>query len=135
MEKDYSLQVRVYACIALGNSFESDVAKNLMKGNIKKILEISLKLMEETDVEQIMDNLQDIVKNFTEESQQYIIELSDYLIKYFQRIVEKEKNMDEDNKYLDTFTVKSNIVSTFISFIRSFINNAEIYSKIRYLIK
>ena len=130
MEKDNSLQVRVYACIALGNSFECEIAKNLMKGNIKTILEISLKLMEETDVEQIMDNLQHIVKNFTEESQQYIIELSDYLIKYFQRIVEREKNMDEDNKYLDTFNVKSNIVSTFISFIRCFINNPEIYSKI-----
>ena len=130
MEKDNSLQVRVYACIALGISFESEIAKNLMKGNIKTILEISLKLMEETDVEQIMDNLQYIVKNFTEESQQYIIELSDYLIKYFQRIVEKEKNMDEDNKYLDTFNVKSNIVSTFVSFIRCFIKNAEIYSKI-----
>jgi hypothetical protein len=59
--------------------------------------------MDETDVEQIMDNLQQIIKFFTGEAQQYIVELSDYLIKYFQRIVEKEKNMEEDDKYMDSF--------------------------------
>ena len=94
MEKDLRLPVRLYACLALGNFFERDITINLMKGNVKTFLEISLRLMDETDVEEIMDNLQNVVKFFTVESQQYIKELSDYLIKYFMRVVEKEKNMD-----------------------------------------
>ena len=130
MENDINLQVRLYACLALGNSFEKEVIRNMLKGNINKILEISLKLMEETDVEQIMDNLQYIVKYFTEESQQYIVALSDYLVKYFNKVIEKENNMDEEFKYMDSFNIKSNIVSTFTSFIKYFINNENIYPKI-----
>ena len=131
MEKDLRLPVRLYACLALGNFFERDITINLMKGNVKTFLEISLRLMDETDVEEIMDNLQNVVKFFTVESQQYIKELSDYLIKYFMRVVEKEKNMDEENIYGDTFAIKNNIVSTFVSFIKYFINNPEIYNKIQ----
>ena len=41
------------------------------------------KITHKTDTEEIMENLQEIVKNFTDESQQYIIQLSDYLIQYF----------------------------------------------------
>lgn len=130
MENDPQIQVRLYACLALGCSFQREIIRKMLKGNINKILEISLKLMEETDVEEIMDNLQDIVKYFTEESQQYIVELSDYLTKYFNKVVEKENNMDEENRFMDTFNIKSNIVSTFTSFIKYFINNDNIYPKI-----
>jgi hypothetical protein len=59
----------------------------MMSGSIQNILQISLKLMEETDIEEIMDILQNIVKYFTNESQQYIIQLSDYLINYFNKIL------------------------------------------------
>ena len=130
MEKDPQLSVRLYACIALGNFLENKKVRNMIKGNVKKILEISLKLMDETDVELIMDNLQKIVKYFTEESQQYVVELSDYLIKYFLRIIEKEKNMEDESKFMDTYTIKNNIVTTFTIFIKYFINTPEIYNKI-----
>ena len=130
MEKDPQLSVRLYACLALGYFFEKEIVRKMIKGNVKKILEISLRLMDETDVEQIMDNLQEVVKYFTNESQQFIIELSDYLIKYFMKIVEKEKNMEDESKFMDTFTIKNNIVTTFTYFIKYFINNPEIYNKI-----
>ena len=130
MEKDPQLPVRLYACIALGFFFEEEIVRNMIKGNIKQILEISLRLMDETDVEQIMDNLQEVVKYFTGESQQYIIELSDYLMKYFMRIVEKENNMEDESNIMDTYTIKNNIVTTFTSFIKYFINNPDIYNKI-----
>ena len=130
MEKDPQLSVRLYACIALGNFFDNEKVRNMIKGNVKKILEISLKLMDETDVELIMDNLQEIIKYFTRESQQYVVELGDYLIKYFLRIIEKEKNMEDESKFMDTYTIKNNIVTTFTIFIRYFINTPEIYNKI-----
>ena len=130
MEKDPQLSVRLYACIALGNFLENKKVRNMIKGNVKKILEISLKLMDETDVELIMDNLQEIIKYFTRESQQYVVELGDYLIKYFLRIIEKEKNMEDESKFMDTYTIKNNIVTTFTIFIKYFINTPEIYNKI-----
>ena len=41
MEKDPQLSVRLYACIALGNFFDNEKVRNMIKGNVKKILEIS----------------------------------------------------------------------------------------------
>ena len=130
MEKDPQLPVRLYACLALGYFFENEIVIKMIKGNVKNILEISLRLIDETDVEQIMDNLQEVVKHFTGESQQYIMELSDYLMKYFMRIVEREKNMEDESNLMDTYTIKNNIVTTFSDFIKYFINNSEIYNKI-----
>ena len=130
MENDMQLQVRLYACLALGNVFDNEKARNMMKGSIQNILQISLKLMEETDIEDIMYILQKIVKYFTNESQQYIKQLSDYLINYFDKIVEKEKHMEDDEKYVDYFSLKENIVSTFTSFIKFFISHEQIYSNI-----
>ena len=130
MENDSQLQVRLYACIALGTVFENEKARNMMSGSIQNILQIALKLMEETDIEEIMDILQNIVKYFTNESQKYIIQLSDYLINYFYKIVEKEKNMEDEDKYMDTFSIKDNIVSTFTYFIKFFISNEQIYFNI-----
>lgn len=127
MEGDPQLSVRLYASLAIGSLFNKTVTKTLLKGNIQKIFEIYLKLMDETDIEEIMDNLQEIVKYFTEESQQYIVQLSDYLIKYFNKIISKEN--DEENG-MDSYTLISNIVTTFCNFIQYFINNQNIYPNI-----
>jgi hypothetical protein len=127
MSNDPQLSVKLYASLAIGALFGKEITKKLLKGNIKNIFEIYLKLMEETDIEEIMDNLQEIVKYFTEESQQYITQLSEYLIKYFNKIISK----DEDNeKLMDDYALISNIVTTFCNFIQYFINEPNIYSSI-----
>ena len=127
MEIDPQLSVKLYASLAIGALFDKQITKELLKGNIKKIFEINLKLMDETDIEEIMDNLQEIVKYFTEESQQYIVQLSNYLIKYFEKI--KSKESDEENA-MDNYSLISNIVTTFCNFIQYFINNNNIYPSI-----
>ena len=128
MQGDPQLSVQLYASLAIGSLFDNDLTKNLLKGNIQKIFEINLKLMEETDTEEIMDILQKIVDCFTEESQQYIIKLSEYLIKYFHKIISKD---DEDDKqYMDNMALETNIIDTFCKFIEHFINNPNIYPKI-----
>ena len=127
MSTDPQLSVKLYAALAIGSLFEKEVTKNLLKGNIKNIFEICLKLMEETDTEEIMNNLQEIVVYFTEESQQYIVQLSDYLIKYFNKIISKE---EEEEHNMDNFTLITNIISTFCNFIQYFINNQNIYPNI-----
>lgn len=128
MQNDPQLSVKLYASIAIGSLFEKEITKKLLKGNIKNIFEINLKLMEEIDAEEIMENLQEIVKNFTEESQQYIVQLSEYLIQYFNKIISKEE--DEDAKFIDNYSLQSNIISTFCNFIQYFINDENIYPKI-----
>ena len=127
MATDPQLPVKLYASLAIGSLFDKDVTKKLLKGNIKNIIEIYLKLMEETDTEEIMSNLQEIVKYFTEESQQYIVQLSDYLIKYYNSIVSRD---NDEGQVMDTFNLISNIVSTFCNFIQYFINDQNIYPKI-----
>jgi hypothetical protein len=128
MQGDPQLSVQLYASLAIGSLFDNDLTKNLLKGNIQKIFEINLKLMEETDTEEIMDILQKIVDCFTEESQQYIVQLSEYLIKYFYKIISKD---DEDDKqYMDNMALETNIIDTFCKFIEHFINNQNIYPKI-----
>ena len=127
MEGDPQLSVKLYASLAIGALFDKQITKDLLKGNIQKIFEINLKLMDETDMEEIMDNLQEIVKYFTEESQKYIVELSNYLIKYFEKI--KSKENDEEN-VMDNYSLISNIVTTFCNFIQYFINNKDIYPSI-----
>ena len=129
MSNDSQLAVKLYASLAIGSLFGKELTKKLLKGNIRNIFEIYLKLMEETDIEEIMDNLQEIVKYFTEESQQYITQLSEYLIKYFNKIISKEDDNDND-KYMDDYSLISNIVTTFCNFIQYFINNPNIYSNI-----
>ncbi len=129
MSNDSQLAVKLYASLAIGSLFKKELTKKLLKGNIKNIFEIYLKLMEETDIEEIMDNMQEIVKYFTEESQQYITQLSEYLIKYFNKIISKEDDNDND-KYMDDYSLISNIVTTFCNFIQYFINDPNIYPNI-----
>ena len=124
MAQDHQLPVKLYASLAIGSLFDKDVTKTMLKGNIKTVFEIYLKLMKETDTEEIMYYLQEIVKCFTDESQQYIVQLSDYLINYFNSIISRE---NEEGEVMDTFNLISNIVSTFCNFIQYFINNQNIY--------
>ena len=49
MQNDPQLVVKLYASLAIGTLFEKDITKNLLKGNIKNIFDINLKLIEETD--------------------------------------------------------------------------------------
>ena len=128
MKNDPQLSVKLYASLAIGSLFESDVTKALLKGNINNIFRINLTLMEETDMEEILDILQKAVKYFKEESQQYIVELCEYLIKYFKKITSKDD--EEDKESLDTYTLISNLVNTFCNFIEAFGNNQSIYPSI-----
>ena len=130
MQNDPQLSVKLYASLAIGSLLESDFVKELLKGNIKSILEINLKLMEETDTEEIMDILQILVKYFTEESQQYIVELCEYLIKYFNKIVSKEEDDEDYKNNIDNYGLITNIINTFCNIIECFINYPNIYQNI-----
>ena len=129
MINDPFLPVRFESSMALSVFLNQENVKELIKGNIQIILAKYLKLMEETDLEEIMDSLQEIVINFTEECKNYIVELSEYLIKYFKELI---INIHEEDKesIIDDFSLINNIIRTFSNFIHYFVNNENIYPKI-----
>ena len=129
MQNDPILPVRFESSMALSAILGQKNVKELIKGNIQTLLQIYLKLMEETDLEEIMDSLQDVVTNFTEESKIYIVELSEYLIKYFKKLVTHIHEEDKENE-VDDFSLINNIINTFSNFIHYFVNNESIYPKI-----
>jgi len=129
MQNDPILPVRFESSMALSSILDQKNVKELIRGNIQILLQIYLKLMEETELEEIMDSLQDVVKNFTEESKVYIVELSEYLIKYFNKLVKHIQDEDKEDE-VDDFSLINNIINTFSNFAHYFINNENIYSKI-----
>ena len=53
-----------------------------------------------------MDSLQDVVKNFNEESKIYRVQLSEYLIKYFNKLVQSIHNDEDKENEIDHLNIK-----------------------------
>ena len=131
MQNDPILQVRFESAMALASILKQKNVKQLLKGSILPLLQIYIKLMEETDLEEIMDSLQDVIQNFTEESKMYIVQLSEYFIKYFNNLVNNINNKDKSAENdIDGYSLINNIISTFCNFAHYFVNDEEIYPKI-----
>ena len=124
LQNDNYLQVKIYSALASSCLINQENTRSLLKGNIKILLSIYLKLMEETDLEEIVESLQNIIKEFKDETKEYIVQLSDYLIKYFNKLITRET--DEENE-LDNSSLINNVISTFIDIMHYFVNNNEIY--------
>ena len=131
MQNDPILQVRFESAMALASILNQKNVKELLKGSILPLLQIYIKLMEETDLEEIMDSLQDVIQNFTEESKIYIVHLSEYLIKYFNNLVNSISNNDDNSENnIDGYSLINNIINTFCNFAHYFVNDEGIYPKI-----
>ena len=53
-----------------------------------------------------MDSLQDVVKNFNEESKIYRVQLSEYSIKYFNKLVQSIHNDEDKENEIDHLNIK-----------------------------
>ena len=129
-KNDPILQVRFESAMALSSILYHKEVKELLKGNVLNLLQIYIQLMEETDIEEIMEIIQEIIKNFTEESKDYIVQLSEYLIKYFNKLITSMEDSENKEDELDDFSLINNIINTFCNFINYFANNENIYPKI-----
>jgi len=130
MKNDPILQVRFESAMALSSILNQKEVKEILKGYILNLLQIYIKLMEETDIEEIMDIIQELIKNFTEECKDYIVQLSEYLIQYFNKLITSIKDDENEDNELDDFSLINNIINTFCNFINYFVNNENIYPKI-----
>ena len=127
LQNDNYLQVKIYSALVTSYLISQENTRTLLKGNIKLLLPIYLKLMEETDLEDIIESLQNIIKEFKDEAKEYIVQLSDYLIIYFNKLISRE--VDEDDE-LDHSSLINNVISTFIDIMHFFVNDNEIYPKL-----
>ena len=127
LQNDNYLQVRIYSALTSSCLIKQENTRTLLKGNIQILLSIYLKLMEETDLEEIVESLQNIIKEFKDETKEYIVQLSDYLIKYFNKLTTRE--VDEDNEF-DNNSLIDNVISTFIDIMSFFVNNNEVYPQL-----
>jgi hypothetical protein len=130
MKNDPILQVRFESAMALSSLLNHKEVKELLKGNVLNLLQIYIKLMEETDFEEIMEIIQELIKIFTEESKDYIVQLSEYLIKYFNKLITSINDDENEEDELDDFSLINNIINTFSNFINYFANNENIYPNI-----
>ena len=130
MQNDPFLPVRFESAITLSSLLNQKKVKEMLKGEILPLLQIYIKLMEETDLEEIMNSLQEVIQNFTEESKIYIVHLSEYLIKYFNKLLNSIIDGDKEDNNIDEYSLINNIINTFCNFIHYFVNNNDIYPKI-----
>ena len=133
LENDIYLPVKIYALMACSSLVNQTNVKNLLKGNIKTLLSIYIKLMNEIDLDCIIDSLQIIISEFKEEIRDFIVNLFEYLIKYFNKII-FQKSEEENN--FDEFNLINNLIKTFSDIVIYFINDSEIYNQIeKYLVE
>ena len=120
------LPIKVYMSIYLCDLIEQKNVKEILKGSISDILSIYLKLIEQTDLEEIIISLQVFIKEFKNESREYIVKLSNYLILYFKKLIKREN----EDKIIDDNNTIENIISTFSDIAKYFINDNEVYSSL-----
>ena len=124
LQNDQYLQVKIYCILTSSCLINQEKTHSLLQGNIKNLLSYYLQLMEETDLEDIIESVQNIIKEFKEETKEFIVQLSEYLIKYFNKLIIRE--VDEENE-IDNTSLINKIISTFSDIMHYFINNNEIY--------
>lgn len=92
---DADLPVRYEASLALPKLLKWDTSKARLSGELKNVLEIYLKLMNEIDSEDVVEALESVISMFPKEIIPFALELTQHLASAFSRMIEKDMNDDE----------------------------------------
>ena len=92
---DPELPVRYEAALALPKLLKWDISKGRLGGELKSLLEIYLKLVNEIDSEDVVEALESIISAFPKEIVPFALELTQHLANAFIRMIEKDINEDE----------------------------------------
>jgi hypothetical protein len=92
---DSELPVRYEGALALPKVLSWEVSKIRLGSELKNLLEIYLKLMNEIDSEDVVEALESIVSAFPKEILPFSMELSQHLTVAFTRMIQKDMNEDE----------------------------------------
>ena len=131
LEKDDYLPIRIMSGLAAPTLLRYNNVQLLLKGNVKILLSLYIKILNEVETEEIIECIGEIVKYFKKEVREYVVQLSDYLINYFIKInKECQKDNDDDEKGFNLITISTQIIQTIGEIIHIFINDEDIYCKI-----
>lgn len=92
---DSQLPVRYEGALALPKVLSWDVSKQRLASELRGLLEIYLKLMNEIDSEDVVEALESIVSAFPKEIVPFSMELTQHLTLAFTRMIQKDMNEDE----------------------------------------
>ena len=126
IQKDLNLPVIFESLTALSSILYQDKVKELLKDYIKILLQMYYKLIEETELEQGIDGLQEVIINYKNECELYILELSHKMYNYFRRIQPAFSNRDDGN---ENFSFRVKIVNFFIFCLQLYADNEKINEK------
>jgi hypothetical protein len=106
---DPDLPVRYSASLALSRFLSWEVSKSQLSSEIKSLLTIYLKLIEETDSEEVIESLESIISVFPSEMQPFACELTQFLISNFEKYTQEKKD-DNNLPAFSTLNTISKIV-------------------------
>ena len=92
---DEELPVRYEAALALPKILSWEVSKARLSTELKNVLEIYLKLINEIDSEDVVEALESVISIFPKEILPFSLELTQHLVTAFGRLIEKDVNEDE----------------------------------------
>lgn len=92
---DPELPVRYSAALALSRFLKWEVSKVLLASEIKNLLTIFLKLIEDTDSEEVIESLESIISVFPQQMHPFAFELTTILIGNFEKYIQDKK--DDNN--------------------------------------
>ena len=124
LQNEKSLPVRVMSALAAPTLLQYKNVQHLLRGNIKVLLTLYIKLLNEIGTEEIIECIQEIIKCFSNEVREYTEHLCDYLVKYF---ISLNKN---DNSEMDNILIAKQVILTMVDIVKLFINDNDIYLKI-----
>ena len=127
LENDPCLNVKIKSAAAASALLSQPSAIALFRGHIKGLLSIFIKLLEETETEEIVSSLQIVIKEFKDETEEFIVQLNEYLIKNFNKL--KVKEVDDDQA-TENFSMINSLIYTFEDIVHYFVNSEKIYPQI-----
>lgn len=113
---DPDLPVRIEAATGLPRILLWDISKERVSSEIKDILQVYLKIINEIDSEEVVDALEDIVGRFSTEIIPYALEFTQHLIQAFFRMSNNEGQQDEGESAMAAVSILNTIAKLLDAF-------------------
>lgn len=107
--QDPSLPVKFEAAVCLPKVLAWDIAKARVQGEISGVLKIYLDMINEIDSEEVIEALEDIVTQYSEQVLPFAVDLCKELTGNFLRLVAREGSADDDDSAMAAVSVLNTI--------------------------
>lgn len=130
LEHDMNPAAKISSAIAASALLKQPHTKNLLKNQVKILTMLYLKLIEESEIEEIVTSLQKLIVEFHVEIKEFIVQLSGDLIRYFNKLISRENTEGDDEKGCEDCFLINNIISTFQDIVSYYIQYPETFAQL-----